>query len=184
MRSYTSSKLQQRLKELGLKESKVLPAKSPVALPLDQLREYIANSESSTTVLQDKHNRNHNYLRISLTERCNLRCTYCMPEDGVELTPNSDLLSTEEIIKLVHLFSEEGVNKVRFTGGEPLVSTFYFIYYFICYCLIYKYFCHLFLNNRFVRILKLLFQKFIRYQELNILVLLLMVLYYQENLKN
>eukprot|EP00041_Stephanoeca_diplocostata_P012194 m.203538 g.203538 ORF g.203538 m.203538 type:complete len:677 (+) comp18852_c0_seq1:192-2222(+) len=71
--------------------------------------------------LTDTFGRQHTYLRISLSERCNLRCKYCMPEDGVALTPDNELLSTEEIVKLAELFVSEGVNKIRLTGGEPLV---------------------------------------------------------------
>lgn len=63
--------------------------------------------------------RRHTYLRISLTERCNLRCTYCMPPDGVDLTPNENLLATPELARLARLFASLGVRKVRLTGGEP-----------------------------------------------------------------
>ncbi|GFR43833.1 hypothetical protein Agub_g4954, partial [Astrephomene gubernaculifera] len=63
--------------------------------------------------------RTHTYLRISLTERCNLRCTYCMPAEGVALTPSPQLLSTQEIMRLARLFVEAGVTKIRLTGGEP-----------------------------------------------------------------
>src|SRR4051812_36175035 len=68
--------------------------------------------------LTDSFGRYHNYLRISLTERCNLRCSYCMPEEGVELTPNDKLLNREELSKIVGLFVRAGVNKIRLTGGE------------------------------------------------------------------
>nr|CAH7716904.1 unnamed protein product [Callosobruchus chinensis] len=71
--------------------------------------------------LTDLFGRHHNYLRISLTERCNLRCQYCMPEDGVKLTEKPHLLTTEEIIKIARLFVKEGVSKIRLTGGEPTV---------------------------------------------------------------
>ncbi len=71
--------------------------------------------------LTDSFGRQHDYLRISLTEKCNLRCQYCMPEDGVDLTPRSDLLTTEELLKLAKVFVDEGVKKIRLTGGEPLV---------------------------------------------------------------
>lgn len=71
--------------------------------------------------LTDLQGRQHDYLRISISERCNLRCTYCMPEEGVPLTPTSNLLSTEEIVKIAGLFVSEGVKKIRLTGGEPLV---------------------------------------------------------------
>ncbi|XP_064412662.1 molybdenum cofactor biosynthesis protein 1 isoform X2 [Latimeria chalumnae] len=71
--------------------------------------------------LTDRFGRQHNYLRISVTEKCNLRCQYCMPEEGVKLTPKPQLLTTEEIITLVRLFVKEGVDKIRLTGGEPLI---------------------------------------------------------------
>ncbi|XP_071432991.1 molybdenum cofactor biosynthesis protein 1 isoform X2 [Pithys albifrons albifrons] len=71
--------------------------------------------------LTDSFGRQHNYLRISLTEKCNLRCQYCMPEEGVKLTPKSELLTAQEIITLARLFVKEGVDKIRLTGGEPLI---------------------------------------------------------------
>lgn len=72
-------------------------------------------------MLIDSFGRFHSYLRISLTERCNLRCQYCMPADGVELTPSPQLLSQEEIIRLADLFVTAGVEKIRLTGGEPTI---------------------------------------------------------------
>lgn len=74
-------------------------------------------------VLRDRHARQHTYLRISLTEKCNLRCLYCMPEDGVPLTPSDKLLSTAEIERLAALFVSQGVTKIRLTGGEPTVRS-------------------------------------------------------------
>mgnify|MGYP000341987998 CR=1 FL=1 len=71
--------------------------------------------------LKDSFGRFHNYLRISLTERCNLRCVYCMPEKGVTLTPDENLLSTPEIVRLARIFISIGVDKIRLTGGEPTV---------------------------------------------------------------
>ncbi|KAF7655983.1 hypothetical protein LDENG_00047600 [Lucifuga dentata] len=71
--------------------------------------------------LTDSFGRRHSYLRISLTEKCNLRCQYCMPEEGVKLTPRSQLLSRSEILTLACLFVHEGVEKIRLTGGEPLI---------------------------------------------------------------
>lgn len=71
--------------------------------------------------LRDKFGRKINYLRISITDRCNLRCKYCMPEDGVELKNHSEILSFEDIIKIVKVGQKLGVEKVRLTGGEPLV---------------------------------------------------------------
>lgn len=71
--------------------------------------------------LTDTFGRRHTYLRISLTERCNLRCTYCMPEEGVPLSPKAAILTFEEIERLVQCFVRLGVRKLRLTGGEPLV---------------------------------------------------------------
>lgn len=71
--------------------------------------------------LTDGYSRQHDYLRISVTERCNLRCTYCMPEEGVPLSPPSHLLTTPEITYLSSLFVSEGVTKIRLTGGEPTI---------------------------------------------------------------
>ncbi|KAL8767636.1 MAG: hypothetical protein Q9209_005895 [Squamulea sp. 1 TL-2023] len=71
--------------------------------------------------LTDRFHRQHTYLRISVTERCNLRCTYCMPPEGVPLSPPDHLLTTPEIVHLSELFVKEGVNKIRLTGGEPTV---------------------------------------------------------------
>lgn len=72
----------------------------------------------TSKALVDSFGRHHNYLRISLTERCNLRCTYCMPADGVPLQPHQRLLSSEEIIRLAEIFVGLGVDKIRLTGGE------------------------------------------------------------------
>eukprot|EP00252_Welwitschia_mirabilis_P010343 TRINITY_DN23555_c0_g1_i1.p1 TRINITY_DN23555_c0_g1~~TRINITY_DN23555_c0_g1_i1.p1 ORF type:complete len:436 (+),score=68.01 TRINITY_DN23555_c0_g1_i1:100-1407(+) len=80
-----------------------------------------AESASISDMLIDSFGRVHTYLRISLTERCNLRCQYCMPAEGVELTPKPDLLSLKEIIRLSSLFVSSGVNKIRLTGGEPTI---------------------------------------------------------------
>ncbi|KAG6440895.1 molybdenum cofactor biosynthesis protein 1 isoform X2 [Manduca sexta] len=74
---------------------------------------------NTTEPLTDLHGRRHNYLRISLTERCNLRCQYCMPAEGVPLSPKGALLSREELARLVRVFAAAGVDKVRLTGGEP-----------------------------------------------------------------
>lgn len=71
--------------------------------------------------LVDKHQRTHNYLRISLTEKCNLRCTYCMPIEGIPLTPAAHLMSADEIFEIASHFVKRGVDKIRLTGGEPTV---------------------------------------------------------------
>jgi len=74
-----------------------------------------------SSFLTDTFSRQHTYLRISVTERCNLRCLYCMPEEGVALSPPDHLLTTPEIVYLSSLFVSQGVNKIRLTGGEPTV---------------------------------------------------------------
>lgn len=71
--------------------------------------------------MYDRFNRKINYLRISVTDRCNLRCVYCMPAEGVELMSHNDILSYEEIIDFTKRAVADGVDKVRITGGEPLV---------------------------------------------------------------
>ncbi len=73
------------------------------------------------TGLSDSFQRPINYLRISVTDRCNLRCIYCMPGEGVSLISHSDILSYEEIYTIAKAAAELGINKVRLTGGEPLV---------------------------------------------------------------
>ncbi len=69
----------------------------------------------------DAHGRRIDYLRISLTDRCNLRCVYCMPADGVAWKPPADILTYEEIERVVRVAVGEGISKIRLTGGEPLV---------------------------------------------------------------
>ncbi|XP_058833450.1 molybdenum cofactor biosynthesis protein 1 isoform X3 [Topomyia yanbarensis] len=78
-------------------------------------------SSISSSPLTDLFGRFHSYLRISLTERCNLRCKYCMPAEGVQLTQKDNLLTTEEVLRLAGLFVQQGVRKIRLTGGEPTV---------------------------------------------------------------
>lgn len=75
----------------------------------------------NNNLLQDTLGRKHDYLRISITEHCNLRCTYCMPEDGISLTPKAHLMTVDEIISIAQTFVNLGVTKIRLTGGEPLV---------------------------------------------------------------
>lgn len=70
---------------------------------------------------RDAHGRRIDYLRVSLTDRCNLRCVYCMPEKGVRLKPPSEILGFEEIERFAAIAVDEGISKIRLTGGEPLV---------------------------------------------------------------
>ncbi|TDQ11048.1 GTP 3',8-cyclase MoaA [Pedobacter metabolipauper] len=72
-------------------------------------------------MIADSFGRVHDYLRISLTDNCNFRCFYCMPEEEYDFTPASRLMQTQEIIQLAKIFVAQGVKKIRLTGGEPLV---------------------------------------------------------------
>ena len=72
-------------------------------------------------MLKDNHGRNINYLRLAVTDRCNLRCFYCMPHEGIDFLPKTHLLSFEEMLRLVQILAEMGISKVRITGGEPFV---------------------------------------------------------------
>lgn len=73
--------------------------------------------------LYDQYDRMHDYLRLSITDRCNLRCVYCMPKEGLPFFPTDKVLSQDEIVQLVKNFAEMGISKVRITGGEPLLRT-------------------------------------------------------------
>ena len=70
----------------------------------------------------DKHGRNISYLRISLTDKCNLRCRYCMPEEGVCKRDHREMMTEEELITAVKVAASLGITKIRLTGGEPLVK--------------------------------------------------------------
>ena len=74
-----------------------------------------------TVNLIDNYNRHLNYLRISITDRCNLRCMYCMPDGRLPKLDHKEILTYEEILRLVQIGVKLGITKVRITGGEPLV---------------------------------------------------------------
>ncbi|MDX1637933.1 MAG: GTP 3',8-cyclase MoaA [Balneolaceae bacterium] len=76
---------------------------------------------NNTPQIVDDFGRAHTYLRISITDRCNLRCFYCMPEEGIELTDKPNIMSLEEIVGISETFTKLGVDTIRLTGGEPLV---------------------------------------------------------------
>lgn len=76
---------------------------------------------SGENLLIDKFGRKHSYLRISVTDRCNLRCVYCMPPEGIPLKKKNELLTYEEIVRVARVFVEMGIDKIRITGGEPMV---------------------------------------------------------------
>ena len=75
----------------------------------------------SRAPINDRFGRTFNYLRLALNEQCNLRCIYCMPEEGINFRSEDKLLTTKEIIRLIKTISKMGVSKIRFTGGEPLL---------------------------------------------------------------
>src|ERR1700683_1698427 len=81
----------------------------------------IADQTVSSQPLEDTFGRLHDNLRISITDRCNVRCFYCMPEEGVTYMPHAEILSFEEIERFVRVAVSLGVTKLRVTGGEPLV---------------------------------------------------------------
>lgn len=96
-------------------------ARAPAHPATAPRRDRIRDAKPFSDFLTDTFHRQHDYLRISVTERCNLRCLYCMPEEGVPLSPSQELLTTPEIVMLSSLFVSQGVTKIRLTGGEPTV---------------------------------------------------------------
>jgi len=90
-------------------------------IALERRRETIRTAKPFSDFLTDTFHRQHDYLRISLTEKCNLRCIYCMPEEGVPQSPPAELLTSPEIYLLSSVFVSQGVTKIRLTGGEPTV---------------------------------------------------------------
>ncbi|XP_029972359.1 molybdenum cofactor biosynthesis protein 1 isoform X2 [Salarias fasciatus] len=112
-----------RENEVELGESTLGAPNFSASLKNSSRKERLADSSvlPFSAFLTDNFGRRHSYLRISLTEKCNLRCQYCMPEEGVKLTPRGQLLSTSELLTLARLFVREGVDKIRLTGGEPLI---------------------------------------------------------------
>lgn len=125
----------------GKSTSAVTKQVQPSAHAQARVQARIAQIDSErpfSDALIDSYSRKHDYLRISLTERCNLRCEhryviemkyeakympgfYCMPSEGIELSPQGKILTNEEIIRLASLFVRSGVTKIRLTGGEPTV---------------------------------------------------------------
>ncbi|XP_063765026.1 molybdenum cofactor biosynthesis protein 1 isoform X3 [Eleginops maclovinus] len=120
-RLYTGATHKENAVELGDSTSSATSFATSVKARTKQQRLSDDSILPFSAFLTDNFGRKHSYLRISLTEKCNLRCQYCMPEEGVKLTPRSQLLSTSEILTLARLFVQEGVEKIRLTGGEPLI---------------------------------------------------------------
>ena len=80
-------------------------------------------NDSFDNRLVDRFGRSHNYLRISVTDKCNLRCIYCMPHENMQWQENEQILTNEEIIRLSKIFLSLGIKKIRITGGEPLIRS-------------------------------------------------------------
>ncbi len=78
-------------------------------------------SQDALPPLQDRFGRTFDYVRIAVTEKCNLRCTYCMPEEGVDFQGKEKILQGDEVLRIIGILGRMGIKKVRFTGGEPLV---------------------------------------------------------------
>jgi cyclic pyranopterin phosphate synthase len=98
------------------------PESVPLQVPVRRTQaRSVADAMPRTGDMADRHGRVHRDLRISVTDRCNLRCVYCMPEDGLPAMPRHDLLTFDEIIRLARVARWNGVTSVRITGGEPLV---------------------------------------------------------------
>ena len=72
-------------------------------------------------MLKDNHGRVINYVRLAVTDRCNLRCFYCMPENGIKYLNKKSLLSFEEMYRILKVLSHQGISKLRITGGEPFI---------------------------------------------------------------
>ncbi|BGO96905.1 putative Molybdopterin cofactor biosynthetic protein [Rhodotorula toruloides ATCC 204091] len=110
------------LRKLARERIAAIDQLSPSPPRLVEPQPAISASPSPSPALTDSFGRKHDYLRISLTEKCNLRCTYCMPETGnPNLLPPSHLLTTPEIERVARMFVRQGVRKIRLTGGEPTV---------------------------------------------------------------
>src|SRR5215212_419482 len=88
---------------------------------MDRSNEDRRASESMSQTLRDQYGRSIQYLRISVTDRCNFRCMYCMPVEGLQWLPRKDLLSYEEITEVVAQLAPLGLRRLRLTGGEPTI---------------------------------------------------------------
>ncbi|MCF6236122.1 MAG: GTP 3',8-cyclase MoaA [Gammaproteobacteria bacterium] len=77
--------------------------------------------DGSVAPLQDRFGRTFDYVRIAIIEKCNLRCTYCMPEEGVEFADKNMILNTDELLRTIRVLARLGIKKIRYTGGEPLM---------------------------------------------------------------
>ncbi|KAI0417651.1 molybdenum cofactor biosynthesis protein 1 B [Xylaria grammica] len=117
----TATKMVTKTESQNILKPSSKTASQPALLERTSRRELLNDAKPFSDFLTDTFHRQHDYLRISLTERCNLRCVYCMPEEGVPLSPQRELLTTPEIIMLSSLFVSQGVTKIRLTGGEPTV---------------------------------------------------------------
>ena len=117
------AELRRKLRNNGVAFSEVQPPHRAAKPPLRNISISDDAAGVSRQLLTDSFGRFHDYLRVSLTERCNLRCTYCMPAHGVDLAPPETMLSDQEVLTLVDFFALAGTRKLRLTGGEPLVRS-------------------------------------------------------------
>ena len=92
---------------------------NPARTNMDSRTTTIEAKAASGTRLLDGFGRVHDYVRIAVNERCNLRCIYCMPAEGLPFREGGALLSRDELLRVIRILSRLGVTKVRFTGGEP-----------------------------------------------------------------
>jgi len=133
LKSTNAARIQIGLEKNSNYSSTVAPIKVPIDLPITRDASKESQSQIETdfskiellrkekSILVDRFGRMHNYLRISLTEKCNLRCRYCMPEEGISLAPKQEMLTSEEILHIAKVFVGQGITKIRLTGGEPLI---------------------------------------------------------------
>lgn len=110
-----------RILPTGIGCSHTLTATADASLFLCTSFRNLSIQSAKQVTLFDNHNRPLNYVRLAVTDRCNLRCFYCMPEHGIRYLPKNALLTYEEIRRLVALLASMGISKVRLTGGEPFV---------------------------------------------------------------
>src|SRR5687768_4075393 len=89
-----------------------------MAIPIELIEPSLLTSDPNAPA-HDQYGRRINYLRISLTDRCNFRCFYCMPAVGMQFAPPPELLTNAELIRLLPILARAGFQKIRLTGGEP-----------------------------------------------------------------
>ncbi len=112
--------LRKTMAELSLEEKNRLSHRARAAEKAVELAAAPAPGVRPVSGISDSFQRPISYLRVSVTDRCNLRCVYCMPPEGIPLIPHADILRYEEILSVVRVAAEMGINRIRLSGGEPL----------------------------------------------------------------